>query len=50
MERYVGLDDHVKSCSFGVINEQGKKLQSMVVETNGERSGASLHKLTFFIL
>jgi transposase len=36
MERYIGLDDHAMSSSFAVINEQGKKLQSTVVETNGE--------------
>jgi transposase len=36
MERYVGIDDHVKSCSIGVRDEQGKKLQSAVIETNGQ--------------
>ena len=36
MERYIGLDDHAKSCSIGVLSEQGKKLQSAVIETNGQ--------------
>lgn len=35
MERYIGLDAHVKSCTFGVISETGKHLRSVVVETNG---------------
>jgi len=35
MQRYIGLDVHATSCSFGVINEQGKKVGQAVVETNG---------------
>ena len=35
MERYIGLDAHAKSCTFGVISERGKRLKSGVVETNG---------------
>jgi hypothetical protein len=35
-ERYLGLDDHVKSRSFALLSEQGKKRQSMVVKTNDE--------------
>ncbi len=34
-ERYVGLDDHMESCTFGVLGPSGKRLKSMVVETNG---------------
>lgn len=36
MERYIGLDDHATSCSFGVLSEQGKQLRSAVVETSGQ--------------
>ncbi len=35
MERYIGLDDHSTSCTFGVLSPKGKRLQSQVVETNG---------------
>jgi transposase len=35
MQRYIGLDAHAISCSFGVINEKGKKVGQAVVETNG---------------
>jgi transposase len=35
MERYVGLDAHARSCTLGVISASGRRLQSMVVETNG---------------
>jgi hypothetical protein len=35
MERYVGLDAHATSCTFGVLSERGKRLKSAVVETNG---------------
>src|SRR5258708_36671324 len=35
-ERYVGLDDHMESCTFGVLGPTGKRLKSMVVETNGQ--------------
>jgi len=35
MERYVGLDAHPTSCTFGVMGPSGKRLKSMVVETNG---------------
>ena len=36
MERYIGLDAHAMSCTFGVISERGKHLKSAVVETNGQ--------------
>jgi transposase len=35
MERYVGLDAHPTSCTLGVMGASGKRLKSMVVETNG---------------
>jgi len=35
MERYIGLDDHGSSCTFGVIGPSGRKLHHEVVETNG---------------
>src|SRR5512147_174957 len=35
MERYVGVDPHSGSCTFGVMSAGGKRLNSMVVETNG---------------
>ena len=35
MERYIGLDPHGTSCTFGVIGPSGRKLRSDVVETNG---------------
>jgi hypothetical protein len=34
MVRYVGLDAHATSCTFGVINEKGKRLKHEVVETS----------------
>lgn len=36
MERYVGLDSHARSCTLGVLSAAGKRLQSIVVETNGQ--------------
>ena len=35
MQRYVGLDAHATSCSFGVLNERGKNTGQAVIETNG---------------
>lgn len=35
MDRYVGLDAHPTSCTFAVMGPSGKRLKSMVVETNG---------------
>src|SRR5258708_10703149 len=34
-EGYVGLDDHMESCTFGVLGPSGKRLKAVVVETNG---------------
>ncbi len=36
MDRYAGLDAHARSCTLGVIGPSGKRLKSMVVETNGQ--------------
>jgi transposase len=33
MQRYIGLDVHSRSCTFGVIGESGKRLRSHVAET-----------------
>lgn len=35
MERYIGLDAHTTSCTFGVIGPSGRKIRHDVVETNG---------------
>src|SRR5512139_1155022 len=35
MERYVGLDSHARSCTLGVMSGGGRRLQTLVVETNG---------------
>ena len=35
MERYIGLDAHGASCTFGVVGPSGRKLRKDVVETNG---------------
>jgi len=35
MDRYVGLDAHARTCTLGVLSRSGKRLSSMVVETNG---------------
>jgi len=36
MDRFIGLDVHPSSCTFGVMGLSGKRLRSQVVETNGE--------------
>lgn len=35
MERYIGLDAHGQSCTFGVIGPSGRRIRHDVVETNG---------------
>jgi transposase len=35
MDRYVGIDVHAASCTLGVVGASGKRLRSLVVETNG---------------
>jgi len=34
MDRYIGVDAHVSSCTVGVIGPSGKRLSTQVVETN----------------
>lgn len=34
MDRYIGVDAHVSSCTVGVIAPSGKRLSTQVVETN----------------
>ena len=36
MGRYIGLDSHGTSCTFGVVGPSGRKLRHDVVETNGK--------------
>ena len=36
MQRYIGLDAHTRSCTFAVVGESGRRLNSAVVETNGK--------------
>jgi transposase len=35
VDRYLGLDGHSQSCTLAVMGPSGKRLKSMVVETNG---------------
>lgn len=36
MHRYLGIDVHLQSCTIVVISQAGKRLKSVVVETNGQ--------------
>jgi transposase len=36
MDRYIGIDAHGQSCTLGVVGPSGKRLKSVVVETNGQ--------------
>jgi transposase len=36
MDKYIGLDVHATSCTAAVIDGQGKRLRSHVIETNGQ--------------
>jgi transposase len=35
MDRYIGLDVHSASCTAGVVSAKGRRLKSVVLETNG---------------
>lgn len=35
MDRYVGVDAHAASCTLAVVGSSGRRLRSIVVETNG---------------
>jgi len=45
MDRYVGLDVHAESCTLVVMGPSGKRLKSMVVETNGQALVAALRSI-----
>ena len=45
MERYIGLDAHATSCTFAVLSERGRRLDSAVVETNGRALVKSLRSV-----
>ena len=36
MDKYIGLDVHATSCTAAVMDAQGKKRGSHVIETNGQ--------------
>ena len=36
MERYIGLDVHMASCTAGVLSAKGRRLRTEVIDTNGE--------------
>jgi hypothetical protein len=35
MDRFVGVDGHSRSCTFGIVSASGRRVESKVVETNG---------------
>ncbi len=35
MERYIGLDAHIQSCTFAVMGPSGRRLKEQVLETHG---------------
>ncbi len=45
MERYIGLDVHTQSCTMAVIGSSGRRLRSMVLETNAKVLVESLRSL-----
>ncbi len=36
MDRYIGMDVHSASCTAGVLSAKGRRLKSVVLETNGK--------------
>jgi transposase len=36
MDRYIGLDVHMQSCTLAVVGPSGKRIRQLVVETNGQ--------------
>jgi len=36
MDRYIGLDAHSQTCTFGVMGPSGKRLTEQLLETNGK--------------
>jgi hypothetical protein len=45
MDRYIGLDAHVSSCTFGVVGPSGKRLGHQVVETNAQALVAAVRAI-----
>lgn len=45
MERYIGLDAHVASCTLAVISATGKRLQNFPIETNGAALVAAIRAI-----
>jgi len=45
MERYIGIDAHLKSCTLAVMGSSGRRLQELVVETNGQALRTSVKAL-----
>jgi hypothetical protein len=36
MDRYIGIDAHLKSCTFAILGPSGSRIRLQVVETNGQ--------------
>ena len=36
MNRYIGVDAHLETCTLGVMGESGRRLKEQVIETNGQ--------------
>lgn len=36
MDRYIGIDAHLKSCTIAIVGASGRRLREQVVETNGQ--------------
>jgi predicted ATPase len=36
MDRYVGLDVHLRSTTIAVLSASGKRIKTLVVETHGQ--------------
>ena len=36
MDRYIGIDAHLRSCTFALLGPSGRRLREQVVETNGQ--------------
>ncbi len=45
MDRYIGLDAHVSSCTLGMVGPSGKRLGLHVVETNAKALIEVLHSI-----
>lgn len=45
MERYIGVDAHLQSCTLAVMGPSGRHLKEQVVETNGQGLKATLQSI-----